>query len=98
VASVVSGVEGGVVVVIVSPVVASEVATGPGVGSSAELTVLKATPTAPMAMAALAPTAAETSLSCVVFTSDYSFVSWYGPTVAGLEITREAFIGSLSVR
>jgi hypothetical protein len=67
VASVVSGVDGGVVVVMVSPVVASDVGTGPGVGSSAELTVLNATPGAPMAIAAVAPTVAETSLSFVEF-------------------------------
>ena len=69
VASVVSGVEGGVVAVMVSPIVASDVAAGPGVGSSAELTELKATPTTPIAITALAPTAAEKTLKCVDFTS-----------------------------
>jgi hypothetical protein len=44
VASVVSGVGGGIVVVMVSPIVACDAGPGAGVSGSAELTVLNAMP------------------------------------------------------
>jgi hypothetical protein len=59
----VSGASGATVSVMVSPVVTSDVVTGPGVIGSAELVSLEAaTANAPMAITALAPIVAETTL------------------------------------
>jgi hypothetical protein len=63
----------------VSAVVISEVVTGPGgagSGSSAALTLLNATPTAPIAIRALAPTPADATLNCFDLTSDHSISVW----------------------
>ena len=63
VATVVSGVVGGVVVAIVCPVTCG--ATGPTTCSgSAELTLPKATPSAPMATSALTPIVADPNFHC----------------------------------
>jgi hypothetical protein len=70
--AVVSGASGSTVSVMVSPVVASDVVTGPGVGGSAELDSVEATAKAPMATTALAPIVAETNLICFDVTSDHS--------------------------
>lgn len=67
--------------VLVSPVVTSDVVTGPGGGGSggwAELVSLKVTVSAPIAITALAPMLADNSLICFDFTSDHS-VSVSGP-------------------
>jgi hypothetical protein len=73
------GVAGGTVVavvagdsVIVSPVVTSDVVTGPGGSGSAELVSVVPTTNTPMAIAALAPIVAETNLIRFDFTSDHS--------------------------
>ena len=66
VATVVSGASGATVSVTLSPVVTSDVVTGPGGGGgggSAALVSLKATASAPMAITALAPIVADTSLT-----------------------------------
>jgi hypothetical protein len=75
---VIFGVAGGSVVavvpgisVIVSPVVISDVVTGPGVGGSAALVLLEATANTPMATPALTPTIAAASLICFEFTFDH---------------------------
>jgi hypothetical protein len=60
--AVVSGASGTTVSVTVSPVVTSDVVTGPGVGGSAALVFVEATAKAPMAITALAPIVAETYL------------------------------------
>jgi hypothetical protein len=72
------GVAGGSVVavvagisVMVSPVVISDVVTGPGDGGSAALMPFEARPKTPMATAAPAPTAADASLICFDFTFDH---------------------------
>ena len=84
VASVVSGASGATVSVIVSPVVTSDVVTGPGGGGGsggwAELVSLDPTAIAPMAIMALAPTVADTNLTCFEFTSDHSISVSGGPT------------------
>ncbi|WP_036437503.1 hypothetical protein [Mycobacterium sp. URHB0044] len=72
VANVVSGSVGAVVVVVVSPMVASLGATGPGGAGSAELLSLNATDTAPIASTAPAPTVADINFNLVDFTSDHS--------------------------
>ena len=75
VAADVSGASGATVSVMLSPVVTSDVVTGPGGGGSggwAELVSLDPTAIAPMAIMALAPTAADTNLTCFEFTSDHS--------------------------
>ncbi|HET6736541.1 hypothetical protein [Mycobacterium sp.] len=58
----VSGASGSTVSVMVSPVVTSDVVTGPGMGGSATLVSLAPTAKAPMAITALAPIVAETNL------------------------------------
>lgn len=76
----VGGASGATVSVIVSPVVISDVETGPGGGGSswAALT-LDVTDNAPMASNALAPTAADSSLICFEFTVTSPFRSLVGP-------------------
>ena len=84
VASVVSGASGATVSVIVSPVVTSDVVTGPGGGGGsggwAELVSLDPTAIAPMAIMALAPTVADTNLTSFEFTTDHSIAVSGGPT------------------
>jgi hypothetical protein len=70
VATEVSGFVGAVVVVVVSPMVASLGATGPGGAGSAELLSLKVTDRAPIASTAPAPAVANINL--VEFTADHS--------------------------
>jgi hypothetical protein len=60
--AVVSGASGTTVSVMVSPVVTSDVVTGPGGAGSAELVSLEADAKTPMASTALAPMVAETNL------------------------------------
>ena len=64
-AAVVSGASGATVSVMDSPVVISEVVTGPGGGGggSATLVLFEVTASAPMAIKALAPIVADTSLT-----------------------------------
>jgi hypothetical protein len=71
-ATLTEGVGGGVVVVTVCAV---GLGCGDGVSTdgSAELAALNATPSTPIAIAAPAPTDAETSLKRVVFTTDHPF-------------------------
>jgi hypothetical protein len=59
--TVVSGASGTTVSVMVSPVVTSDVVTGPGVAGSAELMSLEATANVPIAITALAPIVAATN-------------------------------------
>lgn len=61
--------------VIVAPVVISDVVTGPGgagSGVSAALMSLNASPIAPMATPAQAPTPADATFNCLEITSDHS--------------------------
>ena len=77
-AAVVSGASGATVSVTVSPVVISDVVTGPGgagSGSWATLVLLVATENAPMASSAPVPMVAETTLICLVFTLTSPFRS-----------------------
>jgi hypothetical protein len=69
-----SGASGATVSVLVSPVVISDVVTGPGGAGSgwAALVLVDTTANAPMANKALAPTVAETNLICFEFTFDLS--------------------------
>jgi hypothetical protein len=72
-AAVVSGASGATVSVIDSPVVISDVVTGPGtVGSWAALVPLVTTADTPMARRAPAPRVAEPILTCFEFTFDLS--------------------------
>jgi|RhiMetStandDraft_4_1073278.scaffolds.fasta_scaffold384433_1 hypothetical protein len=75
----VGGSVGGVVVVMVSPVVTGGVDGADGSPGSAELTVLDATPSAVIATAALAPMPAETSLNFVENTIHNSVRYQKGP-------------------
>lgn len=73
VAAVVSGASGTTVSVTVSPVVTSEVVTGPGGGGSAVLLISREpNANAPMATTALAPNIADAILTRFEFTFDHS--------------------------
>ncbi|HEX7429392.1 MAG TPA: hypothetical protein VF328_21325 [Mycobacterium sp.] len=78
----VSGTSVAAVSVALSPVVISDVVTGPGGGGSgwAAPMSLNASPSAPMAITAQAPTPADANLNCLDFTSDHS-ISVSGRTV-----------------
>jgi len=80
------GAVGATVSVMVSPVVISDVVTGPGDGGSAALVSYEAAPNAPMATTALAPSVAEASLLCFEFTSDHSIRSLGGRPASGRPI------------
>jgi peptide/nickel transport system permease protein len=74
----VSGASGATVSVMVSPVVASDVVTGPGgagSGGSATLTSLIVTVNAPIATTPATPAVADTTFNCLEFTSDHSLWS-----------------------
>lgn len=80
------GVAGGSVVavvpgdsVMVSPVVISDVVTGPGDGGSAELVLFADNPNTPMATTALAPRVADAYLGSLEFTSDHPIRSAVEP-------------------
>jgi len=72
VAADVGGASGATVSVMVSPVVTSDVVTGPGGGGSAALLSFEVTPSAPMTTTAPPPRIADASLICFEFTFDHS--------------------------
>src|SRR5436189_6382297 len=77
------GAVGATVSVTVSPVVTSDVVTGPGDGGSAELLLVEPIANAPMATTAPAPKTADASLICFEFTFDHPIRSLVGAQPAG---------------
>jgi hypothetical protein len=77
------GAVGATVSVTVSPVVTSDVVTGPGDGGSAELLFVEPIANAPMATTAPAPKTADASLICFEFTFDHPIRSLVGAQPAG---------------
>ena len=88
-----SGATGATDSVMVSPLVTSDVVTGPGGAGSgvwATLTSLNVTVSAPITSTAVAPAVADNTLNCFDFTSDHSIrslvVSNSSPEVDGLPL------------
>src|SRR3954447_17721585 len=77
------GAVGATVSVTVSPVVTSDVVTGPGDGGSAELLLVEPIANAPIATTAPAPQTANPRLICFDFTLDRPIRSLVGAQPAG---------------